>query len=190
MQALAWPGATLLIARGITTTTSLGYSFAIALAAPVVLWGGLPFFQRGWTSIVNRRFNMFTLIAIGTGAAFAYSLLPMLVPGLVPAAMRGAHGPPVYFESAAVITTLVLLGQVLELRARGRTSSAIHALLGLAPKTARRIEGGREDDVPLDQVKVGDRLRIRPGEKVPVDGKVVEGRSAVDESMDEADEAD
>jgi Cu+-exporting ATPase len=155
----------------------------LALAAPVVLWGGLPFFQRGWTSIVNRRFNMFTLIAIGTGAAFAYSLLAMLVPGVIPAAMRGAHGPPVYFESAAVITTLVLLGQVLELRARGRTSSAIHALLGLAPKTARRIQGGSEGDVPLDQVEVGDRLRIRPGEKVPVDGKVVEGRSSVDESM-------
>ncbi len=155
----------------------------LVLAAPVVLWGGLPFFERGWTSLRTRRFNMFTLIAIGTGAAFAYSLLAMLVPGVIPAAMRGAHGAPVYFESAAVITTLVLLGQVLELRARGRTSSAIHGLLGLAPRTARRIHGGSESDVPIEQVVVGDRLRIRPGEKVPVDGRVVEGQSSVDESM-------
>ncbi len=157
----------------------------LALSAPVVLWGGLPFFQRGWTSIVTWRLNMFTLIAIGTGAAFAYSVFAVLFPGLLPHSAR-AHGgaPRVYFEAAAVITTLVLMGQVLELRARSATSGAIRALLGLAPKTARRIAaGGAEDDVALDQVQVGDRLRVRPGEKVPVDGVVLEGASSVDESM-------
>jgi Cu+-exporting ATPase len=157
----------------------------MALASPVVLWGGLPFFVRGWASVVNRSLNMFTLIAIGTGAAYAYSVVATLLPGIFPASFRDHHGNvPVYFEAAAVITTLVLLGQVLELRARSETSSAIKALLGLAPKTARRlVEGGREEDVSLEEVHPGDRLRVRPGEKVPVDGVVVEGKSSVDESM-------
>jgi Cu+-exporting ATPase len=157
----------------------------LALATPVVLWGGFPFFERGWASLVNRSLNMFTLISLGTGAAYAYSVVATLFPDVFPASFRDHHGAvPVYFEPAAVITTLVLLGQVLELRARSQTSSALKALLGLAPKTARRIlEDGREEDVSLDQVQVGDRLRIRPGEKVPVDGVVIEGRSAVDESM-------
>jgi Cu+-exporting ATPase len=157
----------------------------LVLATPVVLWGGWPFFARGWASLVSRQLNMFTLIALGTGAAYAYSVLAALAPGLFPAAFRGHGGAvAVYFEAAAVIVTLVLLGQVLELRARARTGAAIRALLGLAPKTARRIEAdGSEADVPLDAVAVGDRLRVRPGEKVPVDGVVLEGRSAVDESM-------
>ncbi|MFN8625596.1 MAG: heavy metal translocating P-type ATPase [Candidatus Binatia bacterium] len=155
------------------------------LSTPVVVWGGAPFFARGWTSLLTGRLNMFTLIAIGTGTAYGYSVVAVLVPGIFPAAFRGhGGGVAVYFEAAAVITTLVLLGQVLELRARRQTSSAIRALLGLAPKTARRLwEGGAEEDVPLDRVRVGDRLRVRPGEKVPVDGTVVVGRSAVDESM-------
>ena len=157
----------------------------LALATPVVIWGGLPFFQRGWDSIRNRSPNMFTLIAIGAGAAFAYSVLATLAPSIVPAAMRGHDGAvPVYFEAAAVIVTLVLLGQVLELRARSATSGAIRALLGLAPKTARRIDAaGVETDVPLEHVQVGDRLRVRPGERVPVDGVVAEGGGSVDESM-------
>jgi Cu+-exporting ATPase len=157
----------------------------LALATPVVLWGGAPFFHRGWASIVNRSPNMFTLIALGTGTAYGYSVVAALVPGLFPPAVR-THGGEVglYFEVAAVITVLVLLGQVLELRARSRTSGAIRALLGLVPTTARVIrDDGREEDVPLDQVAVGDRLRVRPGERVPVDGAVLEGRSAVDESM-------
>jgi P-type Cu+ transporter len=157
----------------------------LAGATPVVLWGGWPFFVRGWTSIVNRSLNMFTLIAIGTGTAYIYSVLATLVPALFPASFR-THGGAVavYFEAAAVITTLVLLGQVLELRARSQTSSAIKALLGLAPKTARCLrDDGSEEDVPLDQVRPGDRLRVRPGEKVPVDGVVLEGVSAIDESM-------
>jgi Cu+-exporting ATPase len=154
------------------------------LATPVVLWGGWPFFQRGWASIVNRSLNMFTLIALGTGVAYLESLVATLAPGLFPPSFRGHGGQiPVYYEAAAVITTLVLLGQVLELKARSQTSGAIRALLGLAPPTARRIVGGGEEEVPLDQVRIGDRLRVRPGEKVPVDGVVVEGRSAVDESM-------
>jgi Cu+-exporting ATPase len=155
------------------------------LSTPVVLWGGWPFFQRGWASIVNRSPNMFTLIAIGTGAAYCFSVVALLFPGIFPMSFRGHGGEvAVYFEAAAVITTLVLLGQVLELRARSRTSSAIRMLLGLAPKTARilRPDGG-EEDIPLDQVHPGDQLRVRPGEKVPVDGVVVEGRSSVDESM-------
>jgi Cu+-exporting ATPase len=157
----------------------------LALATPVVLWGGLPFFTRGWASLVNRSLNMFTLIAIGTGAAYAYSVVATLLPGIFPSSFRDHHGNvPVYFEAAAVITTLVLLGQVLELRARSQTSSAIKALLGLAPKTARRLaDDGTEEDVPLDDVQVGDRLRVRPGEKVPVDGVVADGKGAVDESM-------
>src|SRR2546426_8637452 len=157
----------------------------LVLATPVVLWGGWPFFQRGWASIVNRSLNMFTLISIGTGAAFLYSALAALIPGVLPGSFRGPRGePPVYFEAAAVITTLVLLGQVLELRARSRTASAIRALLGLAPKTARRLRAdGTEEDIPLDAVAPGERLRVRPGEKVPVDGVVIEGSSFVDESM-------
>jgi Cu+-exporting ATPase len=157
----------------------------LALATPVVVWGGWPFFVRGWASVVARRLNMFTLIALGTGAAYAYSVAATLAPGAFPAAFRDHAGRvPVYFEAAAVITTLVLLGQVLELRARSQTSGAIKALLGLAPKTARRLrDDGTEEDVPLDTVRVSDRLRVRPGEKVPVDGVVLEGKSAVDESM-------
>ena len=156
----------------------------LLLATPVVLWGGWPFFQRGWTSIVNRSTNMFTLIAMGTGVAYFYSLIATLVPGIFPASFREMSGrPPVYFEAAAAIVTLVLLGQVLELRARSRTGAAIRALLDLAPRTARVIRNGNEQDVPLEQVQVGDRLRVRPGEKVPVDGVVLEGRSSIDESM-------
>ena len=154
------------------------------LAAPVVLWGGLPFFERGWQSIVNRSLNMFTLIALGTGTAFAYSAVAAIAPGIFPESFRHHGEVDVYFEPAAVIVTLVLLGQVLELRARRQTGSAIRALLSLAPKTARRIgQDGREADVALDLVVPDDRLRIRPGEKIPVDGVVVEGSSAVDESM-------
>ena len=155
------------------------------LATPVVLWGGWPFFVRGWRSIVNRSPNMFTLIAIGVGAAYFYSVVATLFPDIFPPSFYGHSGTvAVYFEAAAIITTLVLLGQVLELRARSRTSSAIKALLGLSPKTARLIrEDGREEDVPLDRVQVGDRLRVRPGEKVPVDGVVVEGATSIDESM-------
>ena len=155
-----------------------------ALATPVVLWGGAPFFQRGWQSVVTRYLNMFTLIALGTGASYLFSVFALLFPGAIPAAFRSEHGSlPLYFEPAAVITTLVLLGQVLELRARARTGSAIRSLLNLSPKTARLVEGASERDVPLEQVSVGDLLRVRPGEKVPVDGVLVEGRSAVDESM-------
>ncbi|MGE3844653.1 MAG: heavy metal translocating P-type ATPase, partial [Vicinamibacterales bacterium] len=155
------------------------------LATPVVLWGGWPFFVRGWASVVNRHLNMFTLIALGVGAAYAFSVVATLAPGLFPASFR-THGDQiaVYFEPAAVIVVLVLLGQVLELRARSRTSSAIKKLLGLTPSTARRIDGsGGEQDVPLEQVHVGDRLRVRPGERVPVDGIVVDGTTTVDESM-------
>jgi Cu+-exporting ATPase len=156
----------------------------LALSAPVVLWGGRPFFVRGWQSLLTRNLNMFTLIAMGTGAAFGYSVFAVLVPDALPHAMRHGGAPPVYFEAAAVITTLVLLGQVLELRARSATSGAIRALLGLQPKTARRLrDDGGDEDVPLAHVRVGDRLRVRPGERVPVDGVLLEGRSAVDESM-------
>ncbi len=157
----------------------------LLLSAPVVLWAGWPFFERGWQSLRSRNLNMFTLIAIGTGAAFLYSLAATAAPALFPPAMRGHDGAVgVYFEAAAVIVVLVLLGQVLELRARARTGSAIRALLDLAPKLARRIGAdGTETDVPLDSVIVGDRLRLRPGEKVPVDGLVLEGQGLVDESM-------
>jgi P-type Cu+ transporter len=157
----------------------------LVLATPVVLWGGAPFFVRGAASLRTRNLNMFTLIALGTGAAWASSVVAAAAPGIFPDAFRDAHGQvPVYFEAAAVIVTLVLLGQVLELRARRRTGSAIRALLGLAPKTARRLRAdGGEEDVPLAEVTPGDRLRVRPGEKVPVDGVVLEGRSALDESM-------
>ena len=156
-----------------------------ALSAPVVLWAGWPFFERGWRSIVTRRLNMFTLIALGTGAAFLYSAVATVAPALFPPSARGAMGEVgLYFEAAAVITVLVLVGQVLELRARERTGGALRALLDLAPKTARRlVEGDSDEEVLLEGVAVGDRLRVRPGEKVPVDGIVLEGRGAVDESM-------
>jgi Cu+-exporting ATPase len=157
----------------------------MALATPVVLWCGWPFFERGWDSVVHRSWNMFTLIAMGVGAAYLYSVVAVVTPGVFPEAFRGHGGAlGLYFEAAAVITVLVLLGQVLELKARDKTGEAIRALLGLAPKTARRIAAdGAETDVPLSEIVVGDRLRVRPGEKVPVDGVVVDGRSAVDESM-------
>ena len=157
----------------------------LALGTPVVLWGGWPFFTRAASSVRNRSPNMFTLIGLGVAVAYVYSLVAALAPGLFPAAFRGPDGTVgVYFEAAAAIVTLVLLGQVLELRARGRTGAAIRLLLGLAPKTARRVrDDGADEDVPLDAVKPGDRLRVRPGEKVPVDGVVLDGRSAVDEAM-------
>ena len=156
-----------------------------ALSTPVVLWGGWPFFERGWASLVNRHLNMFTLIALGTGASYFYSVYALLFPRFIPASFHDMTGGlAVYFEPAAVIVTLVLLGQVLELRARSQTSSALKALLGLSPKNARIIrDAGREEDIPLDQVVVGDKLRVRPGEKIPVDGTVLEGTSNVDESM-------
>ena len=157
----------------------------LLLATPVVLWGGWPFFVRGWQSAINRSLNMFTLIALGVGVAYVYSVIAIAFPDVFPASFRDEMGQvSVYFEAAAVIVTLVLLGQVLELRARSQTGAAIRALLGLSPKTARRLrEDGAEEDVALDQVQIGDRLRVRPGEKVPVDGVVLEGTSAVDESM-------
>jgi Cu+-exporting ATPase len=157
----------------------------LLLTAPIVLWGGLPFFERGWASLKTRHYNMFTLIAIGVGAAFTYSLVATVAPGLFPPSFR-QHGMmiPVYYEAAGVVVTLVLLGQVLELRARAATGRAIRALLNLAPKTARRVDAdGGESEVPLGGVMVGDRLRVRPGEAIPVDGMVIEGRSPVDESM-------
>ncbi len=157
----------------------------IVLATPVVLWGGWPFFARGWRSVVTRNLNMFTLIGMGVGVAYVYSVVATLFPDLFPDSFRSEAGEVgVYFEAAAVIVTLVLLGQVLELRARSRTGAAIKALLGLAPKTARRLnDDGAEEDVPLDQVHPGDRLRVRPGEKIPVDGTVLEGLSSIDEAM-------
>ena len=177
-----------MLAPGLTAALSprVQLLLQLVLATPVVLWGGWPFFQRGWTSVVTRQLNMFTLIALGTGAAYLYSLARTL-PALF-AFRSGASGHvathDVYFEAAAVITTLVLLGQVLELVARNRTGGAIRALLGLAPKTARLVSaGGADEDVPIEHLKVGDRVRVRPGERVPVDGRVVEGTSAVDESM-------
>ncbi len=157
----------------------------LALGTPVVLWGGWPFFVRGWQSIQYRSLNMFTLIGLGTGVAYLYSIVAALFPEIFPASFRGESGEvAVYFEAAAVIVTLVLLGQVLELKARSQTGAAIKALLGLVPKTARRLrDDGSDEDVPLDQVRPGDRLRVRPGEKVPVDGIVLEGASSIDESM-------
>jgi P-type Cu+ transporter len=155
----------------------------LALATPVVFWAGWPFFERAWASIVNRSPNMFTLIAMGVGAAYAYSAAATLAPGIFPAGARMHGVVPTYFDTAVVITALVLLGQVLELRARSQTGRAIRELLGLAPKTARLVKDGGERDVPLADIVVGDRCRVRPGEKVPVDGVVIEGRSAVDESM-------
>ncbi|MDP1736267.1 MAG: heavy metal translocating P-type ATPase [Caulobacter sp.] len=157
----------------------------LVLASPVVLWAGWPFFERGWASLVSRNLNMFTLIALGTGTAWIYSLVATLAPNLLPATFSGPDGaPPIYFEAAAVIIVLVLLGQVLELRAREQTGGAIRALLDLAPRTARRLaDDGSEAEVGVDQIHLGDRLRVRPGEKIPVDGEVLEGRSHVDESM-------
>jgi Cu+-exporting ATPase len=178
----------LLIAMGemISGSTIKGGTWLqFILATPVVLWGGKPFFERGWNSIINRSLNMFTLIAVGTGTAYGYSIVAVLVPGSLPESFRSHHGAPaVYFEASAVITTLVLLGQVLELRARSRTSSAIRALLGLAPKTARIVaRDGSEKDTAIELVRPGDLLRVRPGEKIPVDGTIAEGVSSVDESM-------
>ncbi|MEW5422974.1 heavy metal translocating P-type ATPase [Amorphus sp. 3PC139-8] len=152
-------------------------------ATPVVVWVAKPFFKRGWSSIVTGRLNMWTLIAIGTGAAYAFSLVSLLLPGIFPEALRGEHGPPLYFEASAVILILVLIGQVMELTARDRTGDAIRALMDLSPKTARRVTDAGDEEVSLDVVKAGDRLRVRPGEAVPVDGLVIEGRSSVDESM-------
>jgi len=175
------PGAPLQHAAG---TAALKW-IQLAPATPVVLWGGLPFFRRAAASLISFRLNMFTLIALGTGLAYLYSVAATVAPGVFPESFRGHGGEPgVYFEAAAVITTLVLLGQVLELRARGRTAGAIRALMGLAPKTARRIaDDGAESDVPVGEVRPGDRLRVRPGERIPADGAVIEGAAAVDESM-------
>jgi P-type Cu+ transporter len=195
MGSMIWPHefmAALFIGKGdqyIVTLQSIVPWLEFVLATPVVLWCGLPFFQRFWTSLVNRSPNMFTLIGLGTGVAYGYSLVATFAPGIFPESMRRMGGyPDVYFEAAAAITTLVLLGQVMELRARSRTSSAIRALLDLSPKTARLLIAAgdgefTEKDIPLDHVHPGDRLRVRPGEKVPVDGVVLEGRSLVDESM-------
>ena len=172
---------------GAPLSTALGRAFPwvqLALSAPVVFWAGWPFLERAWRSILNRRANMFTLIAAGTLAAFGFSVVATIAPGVLPHTLRHGASPPLYFESAAVITTLVLLGQVLELRARARTSGAIRALLDLTPRTARRVgPGGGEEEIPLDRIERGDVLRVRPGERVPVDGAVLEGASAVDESM-------
>jgi Cu+-exporting ATPase len=166
----------------VSPQTSVWIQFV--LGSPVVLWAGWPFFERGWASVRNRSLNMFSLIALGIGAAYLYSLAATFAGGLFPEALRQDGIIPVYYEAAAVITVLVLLGQVLELRARERTGSAIRALLNLAPKTARRIRAdGADEEVPLDQVQIGDRLRVRPGDSVPVDGVVLDGKSAVDESM-------
>ena len=167
-----------------TMSRTIGW-VEFGLATPVVLWAGFPFFQRGWASVVNRSPNMFTLISMGAGAAYLYSVVAVVAPGIFPAGFRGMSGGlDLYFEAAAVITVLVLLGQVLELKARGRTSGALKALLGLTPKTAVRVSKcGHDSEVALDQIKVGDTLRVRPGEKVPVDGVVLEGHSAIDESM-------
>ena len=175
------PGARL---ERLMPTSPLGW-LQLVLASPVVLWGGWPFFVRAWQSVVNRSLNMFTLIGLGVAVAYLFSVIATLFPEVFPASFRDHAGNvPVYFEAAAVITTLVLLGQVLELRARSRTGAAIRALLGLAPKTARRISAdGSEQDIPLALVQVGDLLRVRPGEKVPVDGVIVDGASAIDESM-------
>ena len=180
MGSMLWPHEFMLIFTG----SRLPW-IEFALATPVVLWCGMPFFQRFWTSLVNRSPNMFTLIGLGTGVAYVYSVVATLAPQIFPASLRRMGGyPDVYFEAAAAITALVLLGQVMELRARSRTSAAIRALLDLSPKTARLISAsGEEHDIPLEQVKPGDKLRVRPGEKVPVDGVVVQGRSSVDESM-------
>src|SRR5215813_3793434 len=191
MQRRLWVSAGLSIPVLVSALVSLPLSQAqidwlqLVLATPVVLWGGFPFFQRGWTSVVNRRLNMFTLIALGTGVANVYSVVATIAPQIFPASVRIENGRPgVYFEISAIIVTLVLLGQVLELRARRQTSSAIRALLDLSPKTTRRVRADATDEeIPLEQVHKGDHLRVRPGDRVPVDGIVEEGSSAVDESM-------
>lgn len=172
-------------APGLRWQSSTRNAVEFLLATPVVLWGGWPFFQRFWASLVNRSPNMFTLIGLGTGAAYLYSVAATLFPQFFPASFRDMHGGvAVYFEAAAVITTLVLLGQVLEIRARQRTSGAIRELLHLTPQTAHRVSSGSSDaEIPFDQVRQGDLLRVRPGERVPVDGTVQEGFSAVDESV-------
>jgi Cu+-exporting ATPase len=188
MKRRFWVGAALTLPLVLVAMLDMGPYAAwleLALATPVVLWAGAPFFVRAWRSVAQRSPNMFTLIGLGVAVAYGYSVVATLVPGVLPVALLGRGGmAPTYFEPAAAIVTLVLLGQVLELGARRRTGAAIRALLGLAPKTARRLmDGDMEEDVPLDAVRVADRLRVRPGEKVPVDGVVVEGASAVDESM-------
>jgi Cu+-exporting ATPase len=191
MGSMIWPGAVVDVQRGDTYVALPGFLpwLELILATPVVLWCGWPFFQRGWASIVNRSTNMFTLIAMGTGVAYVYSVVATVFPRIFPASFQSSTGsmagrPDVYFEAAAAIVTLVLLGQVLELRARSQTSSAIRALLDLSPKMARVISAdGSERDIPLAEVKVEDKLRVRPGEKIPVDGVVLDGSSAVDESM-------
>jgi Cu+-exporting ATPase len=184
---LAFMASDLLPGHGLHAWLGSGLSALVefALATPVVLWAGWPLFARGAASVAHRSPNMFTLIALGTGAAYAHSVVATFLPGIFPPSFRGPHGEvAIYFEPAAVITTLVLLGQVLELRARSRTSSALRALLGLAPRVAHLVrDDGAEEDIPLERVRVGDRMRVRPGEKIPVDGVVLEGASAVDESM-------
>jgi P-type Cu+ transporter len=180
MVAEFWPGQPL---HHLVSAGTLNW-VEFALATPVVLWCGRPFFERGWASLVTRHLNMFTLIALGIGAAYAFSVVATIVPGIFPESFRMNGAVAVYFEPAAVIVVLVLLGQVLELQARSRTSSAIRNLLRLAPDTARKIDtDGTERDVPLNEVHVGDRLRVRPGERIPVDGVVLDGKTTVDESM-------
>src|SRR5262249_10549732 len=154
-----------------------------ALTTPVVLWAGGFFFTRAWQSIVNRSLNMFTLIAVGVGAAYFYSTVAVIAPGIFPASFRQHGEVELYFEAAAVISTLVLLGQLIEAKARSRTGHAIKALLGLAAKTAHRVRDGHEEEIPADEIQKGDELRVRPGEKVPIDGVIVEGKSNIDESM-------
>src|SRR6516165_969615 len=155
----------------------------LILSTPVILWAGAMFFARGWRSIINRQLNMFTLIAMGVGVAYLYSLIGVLFPGIFPDSFKEGGEVAVYFEAAAVITVLVLLGQLLEARARSQTGQAIRALLGLAAKTAHRVRDGKEEEIPVDEIEKGDVLRVRPGEKLPIDGVIIEGRSAVDESM-------
>jgi P-type Cu+ transporter len=182
---LVWVMGDHLLGFGQLISRQVVHWLQLALATPVVLWAGWPIFQRFWASLQNRSANMWTLIGLGVGAAYVYSVVATLAPGIFPAAFRGPEGEvDVYFEAAAVITALVLLGQVLEIRARERTSGAIKALLGLAPKTARRVQGdGSDEEVPIEDIRVGHRLRVRPGEKIAVDGVVLEGQSTVDESM-------
>jgi Cu+-exporting ATPase len=171
------------LGRQAWVTSDLSRWLQFALTTPVVLWAAWPFLTRGWTSVMTRQLNMFTLVAMGVGTAFLFSAVAMLAPHWFPHNMQHGGRVAIYFEAAAVIVVLVLLGQVLELRARSRTGSAIKALLNLAPPTARQVAPGGDHEVPLDQVKVGDWLRVVPGDKVPVDGKLVEGHSSVEESM-------
>src|SRR5437762_3124597 len=161
----------------------IGKCIEFGLTTPVVLWAGGFFFARGWQSMINRSLNMFTLIAVGVGAAYFYSVVAVVAPGIFPSSFRRHGEVDLYFEAAAVITTLVLLGQLLEAKARSRTGQAIKALLGLAAKTAHRIRDGQEEDIPVDEIQKGDVLRVRPGEKVPIDGVITEGKSNIDESM-------